>query len=195
MGQRLPPGFLPPAGLARVVLEPSVLWRCLGDSMEPGSQRKSRTARQAPLPTTKPARGPHQPAHPAFRAPEAGRGQERGPTQERRLARRLGRAPRPHKRQAPLRGLCRCPHGPHSLDTPPGARTGPLLTPEPWEGAQGLDLGGARCTPSSARTARVTWSRSVAPSQGPGSRQGLPAHSSTGPSGKPRTVVPPGRSQ
>lgn len=131
----------------------SVLWRCLGDSMEPGSQRKAGLLGK-PLPTTKPGKGSHQPAHPAFRAPEAGRWtKDVGPTQRGGWPGGWERAPRSHKPA----GLCvafECPHGPHLLRHSPGARTGPLLTPEPWEGApQGLDLGGARCTPSSARTA------------------------------------------
>ena len=68
-------------------------------------------------------------------------GRRRGPTQEGRLAQWLGKGPRPHK----LAGLCvacECPHGPHLLGHSPGARTGPLLAPEPGGWAPpGLDLG------------------------------------------------------
>lgn len=74
-------------------------------------------------------------------------GRRRGPTQEGRLVRWLGKGPRPHK-LASLHVAFECPHGPHLLGHSPGARMGPLSTPEPGGlGAPGLDLGrGTLCS-------------------------------------------------
>lgn len=53
----------------------------------------------------------------------------------------MGKGPRPHK-LASLHVAFECPHGPHLLGHSPGARMGPLSTPEPGGlGAPGLDLG------------------------------------------------------
>lgn len=74
-----------------------------GDRVEPGSQRKSRTARHPPYP--RPGWQGVTPAHPAFRASEAGHGQKTWPHPGGEAGPAVGKGPQATQAGRPPHGL------------------------------------------------------------------------------------------